>query len=88
LGSWDKFRHRLVSGSSDRNIMFDELIGYLKHLGFECRISGSHHVCSRSDVVEIIVLQVGTGGNAKPYQIKQVRKLVQQYSLGAENDEI
>lgn len=88
LGSWEKFRNRLLSGASDDNIRFADLVGYLSHIGFDCRSSGSHQVFSRAGVVEIIVLQPGPGGSAKPYQVKQVRKLVQQYRLGAENDEI
>jgi len=88
VGTWDKFRIRLLAGSSDRNIRFDELVGYLKHVGFECRISGSHHVLSRREVAEILVLQPAGKGSAKPYQVKQVRKVVQQYRLGAESDEV
>lgn len=88
MGRWDKFRRRLLSGAADRNIRFDELIGYLKHLDFEVHVEGSHHVCSRRDLVEKLVLQPLPDGSAKPYQVRQVRKLVQQYGLGAEDDEV
>ena len=88
MGKWDKFRRKLLSGGSDRNIRFSELIGYVKDLGFDVHIQGSHHVCSRHNLSENLVLQPLGDGNAKPYQVKQVRALVQQYGLGAEDDEI
>jgi hypothetical protein len=88
LGRWEKFRRKLLSGASDRNIRFSELIGYVRDLGFDVHVQGSHHVCSKPDLVEKLVLQPLPDGNAKLYQVKQVRALVQQYGLGAEDDEI
>lgn len=88
MGKWTKLRARLLSGAADRNVRFAELIGYLQHLDFDVRTEGSHRVCSRADIVDKIVLQPLGDGSAKPYQVKQVRRLVQQYGLGADDDEV
>lgn len=55
----------------------------LLRLGFEERIKGSHHVFTREDVDEILNLQPRKS-LAKPYQVKQVRKILVQYKLAKE----
>ena len=70
----------LLSGRGDQNIRFVDLLKLLEYFEFNVRIKGSHHICTRSDVVEIINLQP-VGGMAKPYQVKQVRELVVKYKL-------
>ncbi len=76
-----KFLTQLLSGQSDHTLDFTALCALLVSLGFEQRIRGSHHIFSRSGVVEIINLQPATGGTAKPYQVKQVRELLLRYEL-------
>jgi hypothetical protein len=44
------------------------------------RIKGSHHIFYREDIEEILNLQP-SGGNAKPYQVKQVRNVIIKYRL-------
>jgi hypothetical protein len=48
-------------------------------------VLGSHHIFSRPDVEEILNLQP-RGGQAKPYQVKQVRQIVLKYKLGGEDE--
>jgi predicted RNA binding protein YcfA (HicA-like mRNA interferase family) len=81
MTKWDKFRVTLLSGRSDSNIDFEDLLTFLKRLNFAERTAGSHHILSHDDVVEILTLQPLTGGKAKPYQVKQVRALIEQYGL-------
>jgi hypothetical protein len=52
----------------------------LEKLGFQLRIKGDHHIFTKSGVDEILNLQPN-GGKAKPYQVKQVRKLLTTYGL-------
>lgn len=80
---------RVLSGTADRNIRFDELRRLLLALGFDERIRGSHHIYTRADVVEIINLQPRERGLAKPYQVGQVRNVIVKYKLALEdgNDE-
>lgn len=74
----------ILGGRSDANIRFDDLRGLMRHLGFEERVRGSHHLFDREGIVEIVNLQ-RRGGHAKPYQVRQVRRLILKYKLGADD---
>lgn len=77
------FLFRLLSGTADKNIRFSQLRSLLLQLGFRERIRGDHHIFTRSGVTEILNLQP-KGAHAKPYQVKQVRKVLVQYKLTTE----
>jgi hypothetical protein len=77
----DRLLKRIVAGSSDASISFDDLCSLLRHLGFEERVRGSHHIFYRADIEEILNLQPRSG-QAKVYQVKQVRALILKYRLG------
>ena len=76
-----KILRRVLSGTSDAGIRFDDLCGLLESLGFEKRVSGSHHIFRKAGVDEKMNLQ-RDGNNAKPYQVKQVRNVILKYKLG------
>ena len=63
MSRWTKFQQRFVSlsGQSDQNIAFADLVGYLTRLGFVERIKGDHHIFTREGVAEIINLQPRSG---------------------------
>jgi predicted RNA binding protein YcfA (HicA-like mRNA interferase family) len=86
MSKWGKFRQRILSGTADTNIRFDDLANYLKRLGFEERVKGSHHIFTREGIAEQIVLQPLADGTAKAYQVRQVRGIIQKYGLGADDD--
>lgn len=44
---------------------------------------GSHHIFFREGVAEILNLQPRPGGEAKPYQVRQVREVTLNYGLAA-----
>ncbi len=71
---------RVLHGGADANIRFADLQALLVDLRFSERIKGSHHIFTRSDVAEILNLQP-RGSFAKPYQVKQVRKVIVRYKL-------
>ena len=73
MGSLDKLILKILSGVSDANIGFDELCNILINLGFDLRIKGSHHVFRKNGVEEKVNLQKD-GANAKPYQVRQIKK--------------
>lgn len=52
----------------------------LSRLGFAERIKGSHHIFTQEGVPEILNLQP-RNSLAKPYQVKQVRKVLVQHKL-------
>ena len=79
-----KLLERILLGASDANVPFAGLCHMLQRLGFGMRVRGSHHIFSRPDIAEILNLQP-RGGNAKPYQVKQVRNLLLKYKLTEDN---
>lgn len=80
-----KILDRVLRGTSDANIRFDDLRRVLKRLGFEERIRGDHHIFTRDGVEEILNLQP-RGSLAKAYQVKHVRNVIVQYRLAEEHD--
>lgn len=72
---------KVLFGRSDNNIKFSELINLILSFGFDMRVSGSHHIFRKSGINMRINLQKD-GDMAKPYQVKQVRKLIIEYKLG------
>lgn len=84
MASIQRTLERVLSRSSDRNIRFSDLRRLLLRLGFDERVRGDHHIYSRDGIVEIINLQPLSGGRAKPYQVRQVRDLIEKYQLARE----
>ncbi len=55
-------------------------------VGFELRrTSGSHHVYAHPDIRELLSLQE-VRGQAKPYQIRQLLRLVERYALSLKDE--
>ncbi len=86
MSKTDKILQKILSGLSDKNISFSDLLNLLIKFGFSMKVNGSHHIFSREDVEEIINLQP-KNGQAKPYQVKQVRELIVKYRLNIKTDE-
>jgi len=73
---------RLLSGSADQALRFDALYALARRLGFsDWDRGGSHHIFARDGVAEILKLQPRGGGEAKAYQVKQVRDISLRYLL-------
>ena len=85
MSKFEKLLLKLLSGNSDKNFNFDDLILLLNRAEFKVRIKGSHHIFYKEKVEEIINLQP-QGKKAKPYQVKQVRELLIKYKLIEIND--
>ena len=45
-----------MGGAADADISFSELCAFINRLGFEERISGSHHIFTKEGVEEILNL--------------------------------
>jgi predicted RNA binding protein YcfA (HicA-like mRNA interferase family) len=86
MGKYDKLIDRILSGKHDNTMRFAEVMGLLTAFGFTERVKGSHHICHRADVEEILNLQPN-GAKAKPYQVKQIRNLILKYKLEVKTDE-
>ncbi|TRX02960.1 type II toxin-antitoxin system HicA family toxin [Candidatus Methylobacter oryzae] len=83
MGKHDKLIDKILRGTSDANIPFDDLRGLLIRLGFDERIRGSHHVYRKEGIEEKINLQQDDN-KAKPYQVRQVRFIIIKYHLADE----
>ncbi len=85
MGKYEEFLLKILSGSSDRNIDFNDLRQLLLRFGFSENTRGSHHLFRKENVEEKINLQKD-GSKTKPYQVKQVRNIMQKYGLGDISD--
>lgn len=80
---FEKLLRQILRGTSDANIAFRDLRRLLTRLGFEERTKGSHHIFTKAGILEMINLQED-GDQAKPYQVRQVRRLIVKYKLTGE----
>jgi hypothetical protein len=55
--SAEKTLEKVLHGQSDANIHFDEICQLLQAKGFRMRVSGSHHIFTKSGMMERINLQ-------------------------------
>jgi len=83
MGKYEKLILKVMRGTSDNNVSFSELCQLLKKLGFSERIKGNHHIFTKEGIDEILNLQPKKS-NAKPYQVKQVRSIIEHYKLTME----
>jgi predicted RNA binding protein YcfA (HicA-like mRNA interferase family) len=71
---------RLARGAV-ANVAFTDVCALAEGFGFELRrISGSHHVFAHPHIPQLVNLQ-SVRGQAKPYQIRQLLRLVERYDL-------
>ena len=84
MSKYRKLLGTILCGSSDNNIVFSDLCNLLTKLGFNERIKGDHHIFTNVTVEEIINIQPKES-KAKPYQVKQIRKIILKYHLGEKN---
>ncbi|MDD6483951.1 MAG: type II toxin-antitoxin system HicA family toxin [Clostridiales bacterium] len=84
MGQIDKLLASVLSGNQDKNIKFRDIQRVLLYLGFRERIRGDHYIYTRQGIAEKINIQPN-GAFAKPYQVKQIRNIMLNYKLGADN---
>ena len=74
---------RLLNGSY--NVSFADLVDLAEGFGFRlARTRGSHHIFTHAGIPELLNLQEA-GGKAKPYQIRQMLRLVEEHALRLED---
>ena len=80
-----KLLKKLIAGS--KNVRFSEATTIAEAFGFRLdRISGSHHIFLHPDLPELVNLQ-NVKGKAKPYQIKQLLKIIKKHNLHMEDSD-
>lgn len=79
-----KILQRAYDGS--KNIRFGDFVTLLIAFGFTLeRTSGSHQVFSHEKIPRPFPIQ-DVNGKAKPYQVKQLLKFVEEYGLKLEEE--
>jgi predicted RNA binding protein YcfA (HicA-like mRNA interferase family) len=74
-----KLLQKALSGS--KNIRFSEVVALAQAFGFRlARVSGSHHIFVHADIPQLLNLQE-VDGKAKPYQIRQLLRLVERHNM-------
>jgi len=74
---------KVLSGS--KNIRFADMMKLAEAFGFRLsRVEGSHHIMVHALVPRPLNLQE-VHGQAKPYQVRQFLKLIEQYDLRMED---
>lgn len=78
---------RILRGDKN-NIAYSDACDFVEELGFDiCRQKGtSHRIYKMKSVPDIINLQ-NDKGNAKAYQVSQIRKVIEKYKIGDDKDE-
>ena len=83
MAKFDNLIDQILRGRSDANIAFRDLCQLLRHLGFDERIRGSHHMFRKQGVGDKINIQ-RDGNKAKAYQVRQVRNVILKYQLAGD----
>jgi len=83
----DKHRFFEELKRNPKNIRFERLCKIAKAFGFRFRGGkGSHRIYVRDGVEEMLNFQ-NVDGKAKPYQVKQLIKIIETYNLLEEEEE-
>ena len=73
--------------AGSRNVAFRDLLKLADALGFHLvRISGSHHILRHRRAGAMLNLQAEKG-DAKPYQVKQLLKAIEEHNLSLDGEE-
>lgn len=82
MSKFEKLVSKILSGKADHNLSVKDLKNLLITLGFEEKqAAGSHTLYKKVGLPEIINIQSTKNGQAKSYQVKQVREIVLKYKL-------
>jgi predicted RNA binding protein YcfA (HicA-like mRNA interferase family) len=74
-----------VSRGDVQNVAFADFCRLIEQVGFSrVRTGGSHRIYQHPAIPELVNLQE-MGGEAKPYQIRQVLRLIERYNLQLED---
>ena len=80
-----KLLAKALTGS--KNFRFQEMVSLVEAFGFRlARVSGGHHIFEHPEVPELVNFQ-RMKGKAKPYQVRQFLRLVEEYHLQLGADE-
>lgn len=80
LGKKRKILQKILAGS--KNVRFEDFLTLVEAVGFILeRIQGSHRIYKHPHVPDLLSLQPSQEGQAKPYQMRQFLRLMEEYQL-------
>ena len=78
-----KILAKILSGKADYNIRFQDFYNIILNLGFEFDgQDGTSHIQFYHPKYDVYMNVQKDDGTAKPYQVRQLRKLIQKYKMG------
>ncbi len=80
LSKHAKVKDRILDGRANANVDFQDLRSLLTSLGFSERINSSHHIFTKEGIADIVNIQP-KGGKGKPYQVRQIARIIKQNNL-------
>ena len=80
MSKHDKLLAKILVGTADAGVRFDEMRALLARLGFRERIRASHHIFTRPGIEALIDLQPRQA-KCKPYQVRQVREILTKFNI-------
>ncbi|MDE6917369.1 MAG: type II toxin-antitoxin system HicA family toxin [Lachnospiraceae bacterium] len=86
MSQYEKIRSDILSGNCDKNISEMDMKFFLNKIGASHkRTTGSHMQYTIDNIPELINIQP-KNGKIKPYQVKEIRNIVNKYRLGEVGD--
>lgn len=85
MGKYDALLLRILRGTADGTVRFDELRHLLRRLGFEEAVRGGNFLFIHERMEGILNFQPN-GQQAKPYQVRQVRDVIVRDKLTGGSD--
>lgn len=80
------YRKIIIEGNT--SVSFTDFQFFVEKLGFSVRCNGDHFIYTMDGIMDILNLQPDRNGkDAKKYQVKQVRRIVEKYKLGGDSVE-
>jgi predicted RNA binding protein YcfA (HicA-like mRNA interferase family) len=74
--------------NSQKNVKFNDFVTIILAFGFTFNhITGSHHIYDHPDVPQSVSIQPDKHNQAKPYQVRQFLRLVENFNLKLSGDE-
>lgn len=78
------YKKIIIEGNT--SVSFSDICYFIEKLGFSGRCKGDHFIYTLDGVSDIINIQPD-GNEAKRYQVKQIKKIVEKYKLGGDSVE-
>ena len=86
MSQYEKIRSDVLSGNCDKNISETDMKFFLNKIGAtHKRTTRSHMQYTIDNIPELINIQP-KNGKIKPYQVKQIRNIVNKYRLGEKGE--